>query len=260
MSQSSPSNAEIQIELHRALAPRYAYRYSFEFSRLFQSDWHAELMSHAPPGTRRVLDLGCGTGFFLADLDARHPGAVGLDISHEMLKVSERYVPRARVVTGDAEKLPFRPGAFDAVFCKGSLHHTRDHVGFLENCRRTLGGQGVLVMSEPCNDNPLIRFARWLLYRVSPHFHADDRGFTRGEIVGVCEKAGFEVVTVKRYGVFAYALAGFPDHLPLMRWIPGSAAITRMMIKIDRMMCATPGLSLFGFHVIVVGRPRGRPI
>jgi SAM-dependent methyltransferase len=160
------------------------------------------------------------------------------------------------VVTGDAEKLPFRPGAFDAVFCKGSLHHTRDHVGFLENCKGTLGGRGVLVMSEPCNDNPLIRFARWVLYRVSPHFHADDRGFTRREIVGVCEKAGFEVVTVKRYGVFAYAFAGFPDHLPLLKWIPGNAAITRLMIRIDRLMCATPVLSLFGFHIIVVGRPR----
>src|SRR5258706_6630659 len=85
---TSPSNAEAQIELHRALAPRYAYRYGFDFSRRFQQDWHAEMMSHVPRGARRVLDLGCGTGFFLAELDAKHPGAVGLDISHDMLKVS----------------------------------------------------------------------------------------------------------------------------------------------------------------------------
>src|SRR5262245_46991772 len=167
------------------------------------------MMSHVPMNARHVLDLGCGTGFFLKDLDARHPGAVGLDISHEMLKVSGRYVPRARVITGDAEKLPFAPRSFDAVFCKGSLHHTRDHVGFLANCRDALTKDGVLVMSEPCNDNPLIRLARWALYKVSPHFHEDDRGFTRREIVDLCEKAGFEVVRVRRYGVLAYALAGF---------------------------------------------------
>jgi len=251
------SNAQAQIELHRALAPRYAYRYGFEFSRRFQDDWHAEMMSHVPEGARRVLDLGCGTGFFLADLDRAHPGAVGLDISHDMLKVSEKYVPRARVVTGDAEKLPFRPASFDAVFCKGSLHHTRDHVGFLSNCRAALSPSGVLVMSEPCNDNPLIRGARWLLYRVSPHFHRDDEGFRRKEIAGLCEQAGFEVLRVKKYGVLAYALAGFPDHLPLLRWIPGSAAITSFLIRLDRILCATPGLSLLGFHVVVVGRPRG---
>lgn len=253
---SLPSNAEAQIELHRALAPRYAYRYGFEFSRRFQQDWHAEMMSHVPRGARRVLDLGCGTGFFLAELDARHPGAVGLDISHDMLKVSGQYVPRARIVTGDAEKLPFRPGSFDAVFCKGSLHHTRDHVGFLENCRGALSNEGVLVMSEPCNDNPLIRAARWALYKASPHFHEDDQGFRRREIVSLCERAGFDVLRVKKYGVFAYALAGFPDHLPVLRWIPGNAAITSFLIRLDRILCATPGLSLLGFHVVVVARPR----
>ena len=113
------SNVQAQIELHRSLAPRYAYRYSFEFSRLFQQDWHAEMISHVPEGAREILDIGCGTGFFLAELAEHHAGAVGLDISHEMLLVSERYVPGARLITGDAERLPFHRGAFDAVFCKG---------------------------------------------------------------------------------------------------------------------------------------------
>ena len=171
-----PTNAQAQIELHRELAPRYAYRYGFEFSRLFQQDWHAEMISHVPPGAKRLLDLGCGTGFFLAELMAEHPGSVGLDISHAMLKVSDQYVDGAKLVTGDAEKLPFAPGAFDVVFCKGSLHHTRDHVGFLRHCRRVLQEDGVLVMSEPCNDNPFIRLARAVLYKKSKHFDEGDQG------------------------------------------------------------------------------------
>src|SRR5215510_10718759 len=122
----SATNAQAQIEMHRALAPRYAYRYGFEFSRLFQQDWHAEMISHVPEGATRILDLGCGTGFFLAELEALHPGAVGLDISHEMLNVSDQYVPVVFLDTGNAEKLPFKPGSFDTVFCKGSLHHVRD--------------------------------------------------------------------------------------------------------------------------------------
>jgi SAM-dependent methyltransferase len=256
MKRASLSNSTAQIELHRELAPRYAYRYSFEFSRLFQQDWHAEMIRHVPRGARRVLDLGCGTGFFLAELEQQHPGAVGLDISHDMLRVSERYVPGARLVTGDAERLPFRPGAFDAVFCKGSLHHTRDHVGFLANCRRALGRDGVLVMSEPCNDNPVIKLARKILYKRSAHFDEGDEGFTRRGIVALCERAGFDVVRVKKYGVLAYVFAGFPDHLGVLRWVPGNAWITRAFLRVDRALCALPGLSLLGFHVVVVARPR----
>ena len=250
------THQEIQIELHKTLAPRYAYRYSFEFSRLFQQDWHAEMIQHVPDGARRVLDIGCGTGFFLAELEALHPGSVGLDISHEMLKVSDEYVPGARLVTADAESMPFLPGRFDAVFCKGSLHHTRDHVGFLENCREMLRSDGVLIMSEPCNDNPLIRFARWVLYKKSPHFDTGDQGFTKAGILELCERAGFETVRCYRYGVLAYVFAGFPDHLGVLRFVPGNALLTRLFIRLDRWICAVPGLSLLGFHVVVVGKPR----
>jgi ubiquinone/menaquinone biosynthesis C-methylase UbiE len=249
-------NALAQIELHKALAPRYAYRYSFEYSRLFQQDWHAEMISHVPARAKHILDLGCGTGFFLAELEAQHPGSVGLDISHEMLKVSDQYVPNARLVTGDAERLPFKERCFDVVFCKGSLHHTRDHVAFLSNCREALKEDGVLIMSEPCNDNPIIRLARAILYKKSEHFDVGDQGFTRKGIIDLQERAGFEVTKVKKYGILAYTFAGFPDHLGILRFIPGNALLTKFFIGLDRLICATPGLSIFGFHIVTVAKPR----
>jgi ubiquinone/menaquinone biosynthesis C-methylase UbiE len=250
------SNAQAQIELHRALAPRYAYRYSHEFSRVFQQDWHAEMMRYMPADARRVLDLGCGTGFFLAELEKRRPGSVGLDISFDMLRVSDEYVPGARVVTADAERLPFKDRSFDTVFCKGSLHHTRNHVAFLENCRRALGKRGVLIMSEPCNDNPLIRWARHVLYRFSPHFDLGDQGFTKQGLIGLYENAGFEITYAGRYGVFSYLLAGFPDHLGVFKYVPGNARLVRWMLKLDRWICSTRFLRILSFQVVVAGRPR----
>ncbi len=252
----SASNAQAQIELHRALAPRYAYRYSFEFSRLFQEDWHASMLAHVPPHAKRVLDLGCGTGFFLAELEERCPGAVGLDISFEMLQVSDQYVPGARVVTGDAERLPFKPRSFDVVFCKGSLHHTRDHVGFLSNCREALDRGGVLIMSEPCNDNPVIRLARYLLYKASPHFDLGDQGFTMAGIRELCARAGYTEVHIERYGVLSYMFGGFPDHLGVLKYVPKNAAIIRGMIKLDRWICRVPGLRLLAFQLLVVVTPK----
>jgi len=132
----------------------------------------------------------------------------------------------------------------------------RDHVGFLSDCRRLLRGEGVLIMSEPCNDNPLIRLARKILYKKSQHFDEGDEGFTRRGILRLCEQAGFEMHTVKKYGVLAYVFAGFPDHLGILRFVPGNALLTRLFIRLDRLLCAVPGLSLLGFHIVVVGRPK----
>ena len=95
---------------------------------------------------------------------AVHVHDVGQRVDAERIAAPDHYVrdlaglERAHFV-GDAERLPFGDGSFDAVFCKGSLHHTRKHVDFLANCRRVLKPDGALIMSEPCNDNPLIRFA-----------------------------------------------------------------------------------------------------
>jgi SAM-dependent methyltransferase len=253
----STSHADAQIELHRKLAPRYELRYAFEFSRLFEEDWHAEILSHVPAGPGRVMDLGCGTGLFLQDILRREERAVGIDISFDMLEVGRRAMPGAPLVTADAERLPVRPGTFKAVVCKGSLHHARDHARFIENCARSLTDGGVLVMSEPCNDNPLIRLARWVLYRKSEHFDEGDQGFRRRDLVELYRRGGFDVVTVRKYGFLAYALCGFPDHVGILRHVPGSALLSRLFIRVDRVVCAVPLLRLLAFQVVVVGRPRG---
>jgi len=250
------SNAQAQIELHRALAPRYAYRYSLDFSRMFQEDWHREMLSFMPASARRVLDLGCGTGFFLAELERERPGAVGLDISHDMLRVSEQYVPGARVITADAETLPFAAGSFDAIFCKGCLHHTRDHVGFLSKCRRALSPGGVMILSEPCNDNFLIRWARAALYSFSPYFDLGDKGFKKEGLRELCERAGFEVVAARRYGVFAYLFGGFPDHLGIFKYVPANTTVMRWLIRFDRWIVSTRILRICAFQVVMAARPR----
>lgn len=68
---------------------------------------------------RRILDLGCGNGRYLAEFARR--GAVellvGLDLSGEMLaEARQRVVPRARLVRGSATALPFADSVFDFIF------------------------------------------------------------------------------------------------------------------------------------------------
>lgn len=254
--EAADANVRAQIELHRTLAPRYAERYSFPFSRYYQRDWHREMIEALPASATRVIDLCCGSGFLLGELRETYPSACGLDLSLDMLGVAHQYVPGAPLIAANAERMPLRVGAFEAATCKGSLHHTRDHVAFLRYCAEILEPGGTFVISEPCNDNPIVRGLRGLLYRFSKHFDTGDEGFRTEQLKELFRKADLEVVEAKRYGVFGYALSGFPDHVRWMKYVPGNLLLTKLMVRMDRVICAIPGLRAFAFQIIVVGRKR----
>jgi SAM-dependent methyltransferase len=65
-------------------------------------------------GAERVLDVACGTAN--AALVAHRAGATvtGLDGSARLLEVARQRVPDGEFVLGDAAKLPFADGSFDA--------------------------------------------------------------------------------------------------------------------------------------------------
>lgn len=81
-----------------------------------------------PPGSRLVLDAGCGTGILikpLLELLAEGARIVALDFAPAMLVEVGRKFPDRRVlrVCADARALPFPQGLFDAVLCFGLLPH-----------------------------------------------------------------------------------------------------------------------------------------
>ena len=77
-----------------------------------------EAMEELLPGApQRVLDAGCGEGYYLAGLLARHPHwqGAGVDISKEAVEKATDWPCRALWCVGDLGRLPFADGAFTAV-------------------------------------------------------------------------------------------------------------------------------------------------
>lgn len=77
-----------------------------------------EAMEKLLPGaSQRVLDAGCGEGYYLAGLLARHPHwqGAGVDISKEAVEKATDWPCRALWCVGDLGRLPFADGAFTAV-------------------------------------------------------------------------------------------------------------------------------------------------
>jgi arsenite methyltransferase len=105
----------------------------------------------ASPG-ERILDIGCGPGFYAAELLAEvgESGAiVGLDSSPQMLAVAAHRVaghPNAAFHEADATSLPVEDGAFDAAFSVQVLEYVPDADRALAEMHRVVRPGGRVVV------------------------------------------------------------------------------------------------------------------
>jgi SAM-dependent methyltransferase len=124
------------------LGVRQAYRlwaptYARETLPHFLDGELAHAMLQGLPQTR-LLDAGCGAGSRIRDI----PGAVGIDLSPEMLEAGGLHT----VVAGDIREMPFASGQFDMVWCRLVLGHLRDPLpAYRELCRVCIPGGYVFV-------------------------------------------------------------------------------------------------------------------
>ena len=111
------------------------------------------------PG-ERVLDVGAGTGVSTLELGRSGAFAVGADLSIGMLRAGHRVRPEVPLLAGDALRLPFADGAFDAVTISFALRNVVDSEGALRELGRVTRPGGRLVVCEFSHPvNPAFRTA-----------------------------------------------------------------------------------------------------
>jgi ubiquinone/menaquinone biosynthesis C-methylase UbiE len=99
---------------------------------------------------RKILDLGCGFGWFCRW--ARQQGAahvVGVDVSEKMLARARATTkdPAIAYARADMERLELSPESFDLVYSSLALHYIDDLNGLLSAVHRSLVPGGRLVVS-----------------------------------------------------------------------------------------------------------------
>jgi SAM-dependent methyltransferase len=103
------------------------------------------------PDGYRVLEVGCGNGNVLAELErVCHRGVVvGVDLCEESLAYARRRT-RCRLLCADVHDLPDK-APFDVIGLFDVLEHVPDDVALLTGLRRSLAGGGRLVLTVPAN-------------------------------------------------------------------------------------------------------------
>ena len=103
-----------------------------------------------------ILDLGCGTATYTSYLGESFENVIGLDLSHNNIKIAKEVDKKSEYVCGDGLNLPFKERSFDAVFVGQVLHHFPDVKEPLKEINRILKKNGILFNIEPNDWNPMV--------------------------------------------------------------------------------------------------------
>jgi ubiquinone/menaquinone biosynthesis C-methylase UbiE len=156
------------------------------------------------PAPGRLLEVGCGTGYWLRTLAGRARLVAGVDRSKEMLARAAASGASA-IVRGDATRLPFGDGAFDRIICINALHHFPRRDWFFAEARRLLGTSGGVfnVGLDPHADRD-----HWWVYEYFPETRRIDldRYPAVRTIRGDLAKAGFSWAESYEIQVFEHAM------------------------------------------------------
>ena len=123
---------------------------------------YAELVRSRLSSTSRSLDLGCGRGGLVEQLESPRPLVIGLDpdldsLREHRLASSDAPMPRA---AGLNELLPFKDGSFDLIFASWVLEHIAEPEICFTQIGRALGRGGAFVFITPNRRHPLVNLNR----------------------------------------------------------------------------------------------------
>jgi len=143
--------------------------------------------------TDKVLDVGCGLGYFLWKLKKTGAQLHGIDTSPESVAYVHNHITPHTVVAG-CEKIPYPDNTFDkALFCE-VIEHVADTASAIREIRRVLKPGGRLIVTTPALEGWL---ATSKLKKLG-HHHGGEKherdGYRRKELETLLEQNGFHII------------------------------------------------------------------
>ncbi len=118
----------------------------------------AEVILQKIINQNKILEIGCGRGFYLKSINAIRPeiGLTGVDVNQKYLNKAKKFVNNklVKIIHGDASKLLFDNNTFDGIIASEILEHVDDDKKVLSEISRVLTPNGVVMISVPNRNYP----------------------------------------------------------------------------------------------------------
>ena len=95
-----------------------------------------------------VMEIGAGTGNFLALFSEVASRLIAVDVTDEMLRTARQSFPDMDLVQGDGARLPFTSKSVDVVSCAQMLHHVHEPLPLLKEMRRVSKPDGAVLVID----------------------------------------------------------------------------------------------------------------
>jgi SAM-dependent methyltransferase len=151
----------------------------------------AEAVAAAGIASPRLLDVGCGSGYYSEVFATLLPSGVrytGIDHSDAMIARARRQYPATAFEVGDATALPYPDNAFDIVFNGVSLMHIIDYPAAIREAAR-VATRYCIFHSVPGFDDHGTTYLRKYAYGAP----VVEIVFGKQDLMSVCRDAGLRL-------------------------------------------------------------------
>jgi 2-polyprenyl-3-methyl-5-hydroxy-6-metoxy-1,4-benzoquinol methylase len=111
-----------------------------------RGDTLLNILRSLPLQNPKILDLGCGTGWFTGKL-AQLGEATGIDLSETAIAIAKSQFPHVKFMATNLFEHPLPAKHFDVIVSQEVIAHVQDQVGYVERIAATLKPHGYLVIT-----------------------------------------------------------------------------------------------------------------
>ena len=187
----------------------------------------------------KVLEIGCGTGYFTKEIVKTGALVNAIDISPELLNIAKQEITETNVsfVIENAYDLSFKENSFDSIVGSSVLHHLEIGKAISEMFRVLKPG-GSIFFTEPNMMNPQIALQKNIpALKRKLGDSPDETAFFRWSLNKLLRKTGFTEIIIKPFDFlhpalspslipFVSSLGEAVEKTPILKEIAGSLYIS----------------------------------